>query len=122
MQDNITVSQVQKKKRLIRTIALLSIPVLGISTAFASGGNNWEHTLPTGGSGDMFVQLRTDLQEKIGGNLGKSVAMLGFVGTFFTYVLSHKGSTLVTGAVISLVAGGLTGIIGTFFNAGTKGF
>ena len=48
--------------------------------------------------------------------------MLGFVGTFISYIMSHKGSVLVTGAVISVVAGGLVGIIGTFFNVGTKGF
>lgn len=119
MQKTITASEVHKKKKLIRLVAFASIPVLGISIGLA---NNWNNTLPTGGSSNTFVQLRTDLQSKIGGNLGKSVALLGFFGTFISYVMSHKGSTLVTGGVISLVAGGLVGIIGTFFNAGTKGF
>lgn len=119
MQNKITASEVQKKRKLIRLVALSAIPVLGLSVALA---NNWNNTLPTGGSSNTFVQLRTDLQNKIGGNLGKSIAFIGFVGTFISYVMSHKGSTLVTGAVISLIAGGLVGIIGTFFNAGTKGF
>lgn len=115
------ISQVQKKKKVLRILAALTaIPALSVGVFAAT--NNWNDTLPTGGTGSTFVQLRTDLQSKIGGNLGKSVAMLGFFGTFISYLVSHKGSTLLTGAVISLIAGGLVGIIGTFFNAGTKGF
>jgi len=58
----------------------------------------------------------------LGGSLGKLLALLGFAGTFIVYMMTHKGSVLFIGIVISLIAGGIPGISQTFFNAGTNSF
>lgn len=120
-------NEIKRKKLNVFSIV---IGIFALSTvAFAAenytvGGSNdrWSKTLAGSGSGDSFSKLRLDLQNKISGNLGKLFALVGFVGTFIAYLTTHKGSVLFTGAVISIVAGGLVGIIGMFFNAGTSGW
>ena len=56
------------------------------------------------------------------GNLGKLLAMLGFIGTALVYSITHKGSVLLFGIIVSLIAGGMVGISSTFFNAGQASF
>lgn len=73
-------------------------------------------------TGDSFGDLFTTFSTWLSGNLGKLLALLGFAGTFIVYMMTHKGSVLFIGIVISLIAGGLTGISETFFNAGTSAF
>jgi len=68
--------------------------------------------------GDLFTTFKNWLQ----GDLGRLLALLGFAGTFIIYLMTHKGSVLIIGVVISLVAGGLVSISSTFFNMGTTVF
>jgi hypothetical protein len=72
--------------------------------------------------GDSFGDLLGTFTEWLTGNLGKLLALLGFAGTFLVYMMTHKGSVLFIGIVISLVAGGMVGISETFFNAGSSSF
>lgn len=73
-------------------------------------------------SDDSFGDLFKIFEEWLTGNLGKLLALLGFAGTFIVYMMTHKGSVLFVGVVISLLAGGMVGISQTFFSAGTDSF
>lgn len=73
-------------------------------------------------SGDSFGDLLVTFTDWLTGNLGKLLALLGFAGTFLVYMMTHKGSVLFIGIVISLIAGGMVGISETFFNAGSGAF
>jgi type IV secretory pathway VirB2 component (pilin) len=71
---------------------------------------------------DSFGQLLNKFVTWMQGNLGKLLALIGFIGTFIIYLMTHKGSVLFVGIIISLIAGGLVGIVSTFFNAGSTAF
>ena len=71
---------------------------------------------------DSFGQLLAQFETWLSGNLGKLLALLGFIGTFIIYLMTHKGSVLFVGIVISLIAGGISGITQTFFDAGATAF
>ena len=64
----------------------------------------------------------TVFQEYILGNLGKTIAVIGFIGTFLVYSMTHKGAVLVFGIIVSLIAGGMVGISSIFFSAGQASF
>ncbi|MFL1706621.1 hypothetical protein ACHJH3_06395 [Campylobacter sp. MOP7] len=116
--------KIQKKKSFL-AIFWIVVVIATSTTAYANGvADRWAQKLDTGvsESGTSFSALRQDLEGKIGGNLGLLMGLLGFVGTFIAYIFTHKGSVLFTGGLLSLIAGGLTGIISYFFNVGTSGF
>ena len=96
-------------------VALAALVAANSAFAAAAGG-----TFAT--SGDSFGDLLGTFIGWLQGNLGKLLALLGFIGTFIIYLMTHKGSVLFIGIVISLIAGGLVGIVGTFFNAGATAF
>lgn len=99
----------QKKGKLLLVgagVALLS------TSAFASSS----------GGEESFGELFDVFEGWLTGNLGKLLALLGFAGTFLVYMMTHKGSVLFVGIVISLIAGGMVGISQTFFGAGTEAF
>lgn len=99
---------------------LVALALVGAATsAMASGSGSasgWA------GDDDSFGDLLGTFIDWLGGNLGKLLALLGFIGTFIIYLMTHKGSVLFIGIVISLIAGGLVGIVATFFNAGSAAF
>lgn len=97
----------QKKGKLLIVGAAV---MLLASSAFASP------------SDESFGELFTVFEGWLTGNLGKLLALLGFAGTFIVYMMTHKGSVLFVGIVISLLAGGMVGISQTFFGAGTSSF
>ncbi len=107
-----------KKIQNRKLILIMILPFL-ITPLFAT--NTWENILPSS-SGSGFQYMREDLEDKISGNLGKLMAVIGFVGSFIGYIVSHKGSILMLGITISLIMGGFVGIVATFFNVGTSGF
>jgi hypothetical protein len=76
-------------------------------------------TTTTGASSNAFEDLLGTFEGWIGGSLGKLLALLGFIGTFIIYLMTHKGSVLFIGVVISLIAGGIAGISGSFFDIGS---
>lgn len=118
MKKNILHS-INKRKIFVKSLLLtLFLPLV----ASASSANKWEDILPTGSTGSGFHELRAELEDKVKGNMGKFFALLGFVGSFIAYIVSHKGSVLFVGIVISLIAGGFVGIVGSFFNVGAAGF
>ena len=49
-------------------------------------------------------------------NLGKVLALIGFLFTFIIYIISDKGLTLFVGIIISLIGGGIVGMSGSFLN------
>ena len=74
-------------------------------------------------SGDVgFENLFHIFENWLSGNLGKLLALIGFARTFIVYMMTHKGSVLMIGVIISLIAGGMVGISGIFFHAGTSSF
>ncbi len=75
-----------------------------------------------GAADDSFGDLFEVFEGWLAGNLGKLLALIGFAGTFLVYMMTHKGSVLFIGIVISLIAGGLVGISDTFFTAGKSAF
>lgn len=84
--------------------------------------NSFATTTTTGGGDESFGDLFEIFEKWLTGNLGKLLALLGFAGTFLVYMMTHKGSVLFIGIVISLIAGGMVGISQTFFGAGTSTF
>jgi len=74
---------------------------------------------------DFYGNINTGIEyigNEIGYNLGKTLSLLGFIGTFIIYSMTHKGYVLMIGIITSLIAGGLVGISSTFFNAGQAAF
>jgi type IV secretory pathway VirB2 component (pilin) len=106
-------AQVEKKGKLGKGIVALA--ATGAATSAMATGT-WAD------DSDSFGELLGTFIEWLQGNLGKLLALLGFIGTFIIYLMTHKGSVLFIGIVISLIAGGLVGIVGTFFNAGSAAF
>lgn len=106
----------KKKSNFKKLAALAAIGFAGSAFAADTPPNPW------GNSDDSFGDLLYTFENYMEGNLGKILALLGFVGTFVIYLMTHKGSVLFIGVVISLIAGGLVGIVATFFNAGSSAF
>lgn len=73
-------------------------------------------------SDQSFADLFNVFQEWLEGNLGKLLALIGFAGTVIVYMMTHKGSVLFIGVVITIIVGGMVGISQTFFNVGADTF
>ena len=101
-------ASVAKELKMSKVAAAAAVMAVGSSSAFAAG--------------DSFGDLFNTFSDWLTGNLGKLLALLGFAGTFIIYMMTHKGSVLFIGIVISLIAGGMVGISETFFNAGSSAF
>lgn len=69
-----------------------------------------------------FADLFGVFSDWLEGNLGKLLALIGFAGTVIVYMMTHKGSVLFIGIVITLIVGGMVGISQTFFNVGKDSF
>ena len=74
------------------------------------------------GADDSFGDLFDVFEGWLEGNLGKLLALIGFAGTVIVYMMTHKGSVLFIGIVITLIVGGMVGISQTFFNIGIDSF
>ena len=98
----------------------LSKGVLALAAVAATSSLSASTTFAT--TSDSFGDLLTTFIAWLEGNLGKLLALLGFIGTFIIYLMTHKGSVLFVGIVISLIAGGIVGIVDTFFAAGQTAF
>jgi trbC/VIRB2 family len=111
-------------KKNVAKLLLAGVATLGLTTAaFASGTPGGGAAAKTfGDNSDSFGDLLKQFTEWMRGNLGKLLALIGFIGTFVIYLMTHKGSVLFIGVIISLIAGGLVGIVATFFSAGEKAF
>ena len=110
-------------KKNIAKLLLAGVATLGLSTAaFAGGATPGTAAKTFGDQSDSFGDLLSQFTEWMRGNLGKLLALIGFIGTFVIYLMTHKGSVLFIGVIISLIAGGLVGIVATFFSAGEKAF
>lgn len=110
----------QKDSKLSKGLVAVAAMVIG-SSAFATtttttSGTGWAD------DGDSFGELLGTFITWLQGNLGKLLALLGFIGTFIIYLMTHKGSVLFIGVVISVIAGGMVGIVGTFWNVGSSTF
>jgi len=112
---NKTLNKVEEKKNIFKKSIFLLITFF--STILFADTNNWQNT-----SDADFDPLITLASDWIAGNIGKTLALIGFVATFVAYITTHKGSVLFIGVVFSFIAGGLVGILGSFFNIGTLGF
>lgn len=106
--------KVESRSKLGKGIVALA--AVGAVTSAMASSTGWAD------DSDSFGELLGTFIEWLQGNLGKLLALLGFIGTFIIYLMTHKGSVLFIGVVISLIAGGLVGIVGTFFNAGSEAF
>ena len=102
--------ELEKEQKKGKLLIVGAAAMLLASSAFASSSDE--------SFGDLFIIFEGWLT----GNLGKLLALLGFAGTFLVYMMTHKGSVLFVGIVISLLAGGMVGISQTFFGAGTSSF
>ena len=95
---------VAKERKLGKMVLTGALIAAGSTSAFASSANSF---------GDLFTTFTNWLT----GNLGKLLALLGFAGTFVVYMMTHRGSVLFIGLVISLIAGGMVGISESKTNA-----
>lgn len=109
-----SVEKVEQKRNFGKGIFALAM--VGATTSAMASSGGWAT------EDDSFGELLGTFIDWLQGNLGKLLALLGFIGTFIIYLMTHKGSVLFIGIVISLIAGGLVGIVGTFFNAGSAAF
>ena len=110
-------------KKNVAKLLLAGVATLGLTTAaFAAGGTPGAGGKSFGDTSDSFGDLLKQFTDWMRGNLGKLLALIGFIGTFVIYLMTHKGSVLFIGVIISLIAGGLVGIVATFFSAGEKAF
>jgi type IV secretory pathway VirB2 component (pilin) len=105
---------VASKKNVSKGIVALAV--------LASASASFAATTFGDATTDSFGQLLEKFVTWMQGNLGKLLALIGFIGTFIIYLMTHKGSVLFVGIIISLIAGGLVGIVSTFFNAGATAF
>ncbi len=96
----------RKKDKLI--FAGAAIALIGTNAMAADDGS--------------FEDLFNVFKDWLEGNLGKLLALIGFAGTVIVYMMTHKGSVLFIGIVITLIVGGMVGISQTFFNIGTDSF
>lgn len=77
---------------------------------------------------ESFGDLYSVFESWAQGNLGKLIALIGFLIVFITYTFSIltggmlSYSYLMKGSFIALIAGGLVGIANTFFNMGQSTF
>ena len=77
---------------------------------------------------DSFGQLNGVFVDWLNGNLGKLLALIGFLIVFLTYVFGQitDGSKLykffLIGGTMCVIAGGMVGIAQTFFNMGLTVF
>ena len=69
-----------------------------------------------------FADLFNVFSDWLEGNHGKLLALIGFAGTVIVYMMTHKGSVLFIGVVITIIVGGMVGISQTFFNVGATTF
>lgn len=102
-------TKLQKENRKLKIAAAAAVVGLSTNLVAATGDESF---------GDLFGTFN----DWLSGSLGKLLALLGFAGTFLVYMMTHKGSVLFIGIVISLIAGGLPGISQTFFSAGSSSF
>jgi len=65
-----------------------------------------------------FDQLSGQIKVWIGGNLGKLIALLGFVFALIVYIMTHKAGSLFAAVVIAVIAGGMSNITDSFFYTG----
>ena len=68
---------------------------------------------------DLIKEYLDVFETWLGGNIGKTLALLGFAATFIIYLMTEKTSVLMIGIIISLIIGGMAGISTIFFSAGT---
>jgi len=99
-------------KQLTKISAVVAVALASVAVTSAAATTGDE------GFGALFDIFKSWLT----GNLGKVLALVGFAGTFIVYMMTHKGSVLMVGIIISLIAGGMVGISDIFFDAGTASF
>ena len=116
LDTDVTISKIEKRNKFPKTLAAAAILAIGTQVFAADGYDSWAT------SDDSFGDLLGTFIQWLTGNLGKTIALLGFIGTFVIYLFTHKGSVLFIGVLISLIAGGLVGIVATFFNFGANAF
>jgi len=108
-----------KQENLKKENKRMKLLAIGAGVSLMASGALAEDVSADGNSfGDLFDTFSTWLS----GSLGKLLALLGFAGTFIVYMMTHKGSVLFIGIIISLIAGGMIGISQTFFEAGSTSF
>jgi len=113
--------KLEKENKKINKLGVASL-VAASSIMIASAGHT-AATITSSTSGDVgFANLFNIFDSWLSGNLGKLLALIGFAGTFIVYMMTHKGSVLMIGVIISLIAGGMVGISGIFFDAGSDSF
>ena len=111
--------KLEKENKKMNKLGVASL-VVASSIMVASANNN---PITSSTSGDKgFENLFMIFDSWLSGNLGKLLALIGFAGTFIVYMMTHKGSVLMIGVIISLIAGGMVGISGIFFDAGNNSF
>jgi len=99
------------KKNILKIAALSAVAAVAANASTEVDANSQ-------GFGTLYNQFGIWLT----GNLGKLLALLGFVGTVIVYMMTHKGSILIIGIIISLIVGGAPGIADIFFRAGQGSF
>lgn len=111
-----SIEKVENKQNGLKGLVAVAAVMVGSSAFAAATATGWAE------DGDSFGELLGTFITWLQGNLGKLLALLGFIGTFIIYLMTHKGSVLFIGVVISIIAGGLVGIVGTFWNVGAATF
>lgn len=116
LQGEDIIAKVEKKGKISKVLVATAVLTIGTSLFASDGYESWAT------NDDSFGDLLGTFIQWLTGNLGKTIALLGFIGTFVIYLFTHKGSVLFIGILISLIAGGLVGIVATFFNFGSSAF
>ena len=102
----------QKNGKLSKGVVALAAIGMASTSVFAADTD----------ANQSFSDLYGVFVEWLKGDLGRLLALLGFAGTFIIYLMTHKGSVLIIGIVISLIAGGIVSISDTFFQLGQGSF
>jgi len=102
----------QKEKKISKGVVALAAVAMASTSAFAADTD----------ANKSFTDLYGVFVDWLKGDLGRLLALLGFAGTFIIYLMTHKGSVLIIGIVISLIAGGIVSISDTFFQLGQGSF
>ncbi len=120
----LTINKNQQKLK-INNLHILTMLTILISTYLALNMSISLHSYDgsflneeTGVTSPIFAIAEIWMME----NLGKLLTLIGFLGTFLVYTMTHKTEVLFFGIIVSLISGGMVGISSTFFDAGSAHF
>jgi len=107
---NTEIVKEQKRSKLLAVAALTALAAVGANAA----DSNTTSATANQAFGGLYKTFSTFMSN----NLGKTLSLLGFIGTVIIYMMTHRGSILFVGIMISIMAGAAVPLANYFFDIG----